>query len=298
MQQNLLPSTRQLIAFETCAQTLSITASATALHLTQSAVSHQIKDLESYLGTQLFIRQKQRLSLTAEGKQYALDIQNILKQLRQATQKLTSKQYASELHLALLPTLGTRWLMPLIPEFCKQHPEINIHFSSTLLPFDFSVGEVDASLHYGTNQWSDAHMVKLFDEEVIPVCSPAFLQQHPIPHAESIAQLPRLTLNTRQGAWADWFQLAHVDNQHIQPSNNFSFDHFTTMAQAACSGLGIALLPKFLFREELDKGDLVLAIDKPMTSQGAYYFAYPKHKSQYRPVMAFLDWIISCDING
>lgn len=289
MPQHLTPSIRQLIAFETCSRTLSITSSAQALHLTQSAVSHQIKDLESLLGLPLFIRQKQRLLLTPEGKQYANDISNVLAQLRRATLNLTSCHYGAELHLSLLPTLGTRWLMPLIPDFSKQHPEITLHFSTCLEPFDFSRSNADVAFHYGEAKWDNANMVPLFSETLVPVCSKDFLKNNPVSNVNDLSQLPRLTINNRLHDWKRWCN-HYCSND--QSSRIFYFEHFTTMVQATCSGLGIALVPEFLFKKELDDGELVKAINAPLQSEGSYYFVYPEHKAHYRPVEAFKDWLL------
>ncbi len=284
-----IPSTRQLIAFEMCAKTLSITASANALHLTQSAVSHQIKDLESLLNTPLFIRQKQRLFLTPEGEQYAKDIEHILTLLRQATLNLTSHQYNSELHFSLLPTLGSRWLIPRISEFSQQHPEVTLHFSTNIEPFDFSRSTIDAALHYGNTHWPDAHLVKLFDETLIPVCSKKFLAQNPIKHISDISALPRLALTTRPHDWEDCVRHYNIK---ANARHMFYFDHFTTLAEATYSHLGVALIPVFLFQKEIDAGDLIPLTDTPMISRGSYYFAYPKHRSDYYPVKALKQWLL------
>ncbi len=293
---DVIPSTRALVAFEACAQRLSITESAIALNLSQSAISHQIKELETRLGVVLFYRQKQRLILTPEGEVYAQDVKAILSQLRMASARVMSNRYGSELHLALLPTFGTRWLMPLIPRFCELHPEITLQFSTTLGPFDFQTVDVDIALHFGSVQWSGAVVYPLFQEEVVPMCHPDFLaslsNQSDVFNA--IQKAPLLSLQTRPSQWLEWFAEQGLDYPSQAP---MQFEQFSTMARAACAGLGVALLPSFLFKAEIQRRELVALSDVGFKSEGSYCLVYPENKKNWPAIIAFKQWLLEASLN-
>jgi DNA-binding transcriptional LysR family regulator len=289
VQRRLLPSTGALAAFEAVARLGSFTAAARELALTQGAVSRQIKQLEAQLGQSLLRRDSRNVAATAAGEAYAEAVRAALAQLREAAVQLMSDRHAGTLNLAILPTFGTRWLMPLVPDFVARHPDITINFATRIGRFDFARERLDAAIHVGQPDWPDAESTLLMNEEVAPVASPDFIAGRAIRSAADLGRQPLLHMASRPGAWAQWF--AH-QGLSAPAGPGMQFEQFSTAAQACLAGLGVALLPLFLIKGELQRGQLVLAPGGAMQSRSAYYLVVPNDKRQHPPVVSFRAWLL------
>ena len=144
-----VPPTPLLVAFEAVARLLSFTAAAAELHLTQSAVSRQVRALEEFVGTELFIRERQGVKLSGVGQTYAQEVREALTRLGSATLACKTNPQGGVLHLAILPTFGTRWLAPRLPDFFQKHPGNTLNLSPRLAEFDFQLDRQDAAIHFG-----------------------------------------------------------------------------------------------------------------------------------------------------
>jgi LysR family glycine cleavage system transcriptional activator len=284
-----LPSLSLLTAFEAAARTGSITAAARELDLTQSAVSRQIKALESQLGVELFLRERQTIRLTVVGDSYAREIREALRRISSASLNLRANPHGGTLNLAILPTFGARWLAPRLGQFLAANPGITINLVTRLSPFDFRLHSIDAAIHFGDAVWPGAELTLLMHEETVPACSPGFKREHAIAEPADLLDVSLLHLTTRPDAWERWFAETGVVFQSV---HGMLFDQFATASQAAIGGLGVALLPTFLIQEELKRGELVPAVDRPMQSAQRYYLAYPRERAAYPPLVAFRDWIV------
>ncbi|OGB40193.1 MAG: LysR family transcriptional regulator [Burkholderiales bacterium RIFCSPLOWO2_12_67_14] len=282
-----LPSMGMLKAFEAAARLGSFTAAAGELHLTQSAVSRQIRGLEDQLGAELFIRERQTVRLTLAGEAYAQEIRAALQRLSAAALAFRANPHGGTLNLAILPTFGTRWLAPRLPQFLAHHPGVTINLTTRLVPFDFQAEPMDPAIHFGTPHWPGATLDVLMNETVVPVCSPGLLAQHPIRSAADLLRAPLLHLVSRPDAWERWFAAMGV---HAAEVHGMLVDQFAMAAQAAIAGLGCALLPRFLIDGELARGELVMPVEGPVDS-GSYYLAWPAHRESHPPLQAFRDWI-------
>jgi LysR family glycine cleavage system transcriptional activator len=287
-----LPPIADLLAFEAAARHTSISRAAQELHLTQSAVSRQIRQLEEQLGMALFHRVRQRIVLTDAGRVYAADVRAALQQLSASTQKAMAFSHAEGLlNLAVLPTLGTRWLIPRLSRFMAQHPQITVNFSARTEPFEFAGTPFDAAIHFGAPTWPGAVCEFLMREEVVPVASPAYRDQHQIRTAQDLARVVLLQQSTRPTQWAEWFE--HVGAPTTMALRGPRSEHFAMIAQAAVSSLGAALLPRFLIEQELAAGTLVELLPDTVTSPDAYYLVYPEARAQTPLVKAFRDWLVA-----
>ena len=284
-----LPSLSLLTAFEAAARTGSITAAARELDLTQSAVSRQIKALESQLGVELFLRERQTIRLTVAGDSYAREIREALRRISSASLNLRANPHGGTLNLAILPTFGARWLAPRLGQFLASNPGITINLVTRLSPFDFRLDSIDAAVHFGDAVWPGAELTLLMREETIPACSPDFKQARGIEAPSDLLRVPLLHLTTRPDAWERWFTETGVAFESV---HGMLFDQFATASQAAIGGLGVALLPTFLIQEELKRGELVPAVDRPMQSAQRYYLAFPRERAAYPPLVAFREWIV------
>lgn len=313
-----LPPMQMLRAFEACARLSNFTAAAHELNLTQSAISRQVRGLEEMLGADLFVREKQTARVTVAGEAYAAEVRQALQRLASATLSFRANPQGGALRLAILPTFGTRWLAPRLPKFLDAHPGITINLVTRLSQFDFRLEPIDAAIHYGVPDWPGAEMDFLMAESVVPACSAAFKERHGISRANDLLDVPLLHLVSRPEAWETWF-----DEHNVQHGGSaragMLIDQFSVAKQAAVSGLGVALLPTFLFQGELERGDLVSAVD-PEELQAArakaealrsarnaksdkdddrensgqnkaYYLAWPSTRAGYPPLEHFRTWL-------
>lgn len=284
-----LPSMSLLQSFEAAARHQSFTMAAAEMSLTQSAVSRQIRALEEGLGADLFIREKQTVRLTLAGEAYAREVRESLRRISNASLSFRANPRGGTLNLAILPTFGTRWLAPRLPDFLRSAPGVTVNLTTRLAPFDFNGDPLDAAIHFGLADWPGAELDFLMSEAVVPACSRSLKETNGFARPADLLQAPLLHLVSRADAWERWFQLQGVTPQ---PLRGMLFDQFATAAQAAMSGLGIALLPEFLIEDELRRGDLVRAIERPMESRERYYLAWPAARAAYPPLKAFRDWIV------
>jgi DNA-binding transcriptional LysR family regulator len=278
-----------MAAFDAAARTGSFTAAARDLNLTQGAISRQVSALENQLDVVLFKRIRNNVQLTNAGEIYAREIHAALQAIRTASLNAMTDPKVGTLNLAILPTFGTRWLMPRFPLFLKENPDITVNFVSRLSPFDFQNEDLHAAIHYGSPDWPGTNSSFLMSEKAVPVCAPGIINQSSLENPEGLEQLPLLHLATRPDAWKNWFQSNGLEPPKGQ---GMLFEQISIIAQAAVGGLGVALLPKFLIQSELDRGELVVIVDKPLQSDAGYHLITPVDKSDYPPILAFRSWIL------
>ncbi len=288
-QRRLLPSTSMLLAFEAAARTGSFTEAAAELSLTQGAISRQVRALEDQLGVDLFDRVRKSVQLTDAGKRYADEIEKALQTIRLASLNAMTDRRGGTLNLAILPTFGTRWLIPRFPAFLEEHPDITVNFATKLSPFDFKREDLHAAIHYGQTDWPDTESTFLMREETVPVCAPRLLEEHSLGRPEDLYEMPLLLLATRPLAWEGWFRAAGLEPP---AAGGMVFEEISTIAQATVAGLGISLLPRFLIESELDNGELAVVLEQPLESSFGYYLVTPKDKTGYAPVVAFRKWLL------
>jgi len=288
----VLPSLAALEYFSVAVQYMSFTRAAASLNVTQSAVSRQIRELEDFLGQPLFRRIKQRLVLTSAGEAYADSVRELLQQAEAATlQVMAYNGRGGVLTLALLPTFGSRWLVPRLGDFIARYPDIQLNLMTTVNAFDFKGTAIDGAIHFGVGVWPDAVCHRLMGEVVVPVCAPGLLGAlGALERPEDVHGYPLLQLTSRPQAWTDW--MLAVGLPPIEGSHGARFEEFHMVIQAVIAGLGLAVLPRFLIQEELASGRLIVAIDRPVPSQQAYYLVHPHGKGDLYKVSVFRDWLI------
>lgn len=288
----VLPSLTALEYFDAAARHISFTQAARELNITQSAVSRQIHRLEEYLGKPLFHRHKQRLVLTEAGKSYAKSVRELIHRAEAATlQVMAYGSGGGTLAVALLPTFGSRWLVPRLGDFTARYPDIQLNLVTQVRPFEFEGSDIDVAIHFGTDIWSGAVCHRLMGETIVPVAAPWLLEARSgIPEPADIGRYPLLQHATRPNAWVEWLNEAGV--QGLDGRLGPRFEQIQMVIQAAVAGLGLALLPRFLIREELSSDRLVVAIDRPVRSEHAYYLVVPESKEDLSSVIAFKSWLL------
>jgi DNA-binding transcriptional LysR family regulator len=294
-----LPSTQALMCFEAAARHQSFTRAAQELALTQGAVSRQVAGLEELAGVALFRRTQHGMTLTAAGADYARQVGQRLDALERDTLDLRSRGAEGDrLTIASVPTFAARWLIPRLPALQRLHPQLRVHIEARTRPFLFSDTQADAALFAGTpeqlRQWAGTRSVLLLPEEVVPVCKPSLLKNGRPFTPKALAAMPLLQQSTRPEAWRQWFAAQGVDAEHAMAGPRYEL--FSMQAAAAACGLGVALVPTLLVRQELDEGTLAIACERPLPGPRGYYLVQPAEGE--RPALAaFREWL-QAEANG
>ena len=279
-----------LMAFDAAARHASITRAADELALTESAVSRQISQLEDQLGVQLFHRIKKRLSLTRAGAAYARDVAGALERLEKDTFDVMSNEgEGGTLEIAVLPTVGSQWLIPRMTDFYERYPGLTVSMSSRSGRFLFSETTLDGALCFGAATWPGARCDFLFEEELVVVAGGRLLQQLAPGSAEAVLEHRLLHLATRPAAWPSWAAAAGIGGVNLLKGPRFELQ--SMVIGAACAGQGLALLPRFLIDSPLQRGELRIVSDVSVRSEGSYYFAYPEEKAGEPQLELFRQWL-------
>ncbi|AIR88729.1 transcriptional regulator GcvA [Pseudomonas cremoricolorata] len=290
MSKRLAPTMTALQCFEAAARHLSFTRAAEELHLTQSAVSKQVAQLEEMLHHHLFLRIRRRLQLTPAGSLYLAEVNKILIQIDMSSRYvLTYGQQTEVLKVATQPSFGVRWLIPHLKGFGREHPNIHLDIRNEMEPFMLLQGSADVVFFFGRGTWPGATCVELFREQVVPVCAPELLDGGRLESAEALADWVLLQSTSRPEAWHEWFL-----EQGLQSANSYQgprFDTFYMALSAAQSGCGVALVPRYLAERELREGSLVIPWEHAMASNGAHYLAFAEHAAEVPKVRALVAWI-------
>jgi DNA-binding transcriptional LysR family regulator len=243
----------------------------------------------------LFRRARHGVALTPSGADYARQIAPRLQALERDTLDAMSRQGTSgAIHLAAVPTFATRWLLPRLPGLAAQHPALIVHIETRTRPFLFADTEFDAALYSGTPEqvanWAGTRAVALLHEEVLPVCVPALLGGKTQLTPASLARLPLLQQSTRPYAWRQWFDAMGVEASAALSGPRYEL--YSMTAAAASHGLGVALVPRLLIEAELARGDLVVACNRPLKSERAYYLVTPERGEERPALAAFQAWLL------
>ena len=292
MRRRLLPSLTALRTFEAVARCMSFTEAAGELNVTQSAASRQVRILEDYVGGPLFMRTRGRLELTEEGRVYAAELKDALDRMEFATlQAMAFERGGGVLRVGVLPTFGTRWLIPRLSRFAKAHPKITLNLTAGDGTVDFSAQGIDLAIRFGDGQWPDAVSYRLgLREDMVVVCSPELLERGITPDdPASLRDHVLLQHTTRPLAWAQWLRDAGLAD--LDPDGP-SFEHFFMLIQAAVAGLGVALLPRFLIDDELRTGALMVPFARNTIYDGGYYLICPTARRDLSKIRAFRDWLL------
>ncbi len=290
MMRRRLPTVAALNAFDAAARHSSITRAAEELCLTEGAVSRQISLLEEQLGVRLFNRIKKRISLTRAGVMYSSRVRQLIDRMERDTLAVMAYEGAGAvLNVAALPTVGSNWLVPRLGDFYRRYPAMTIHVNARNSRFFFNETALDCALYFGEPDWPGAHTDYLFDEILVPVGSPSFLNGQPFLEPDELVKHRLLHLESRPQAWGQWCHDAGLDE-----SNTMRGAHYDIQAMiinAACAGQGVALLPQFLIAEPVKAGQLAILNPLFVRSQGAYYLAYPFEQADQESLTAFREWL-------
>jgi len=285
----LHPPVHLLLAFATTARFGSISRAAEALHLTQSAVSKQVQELERWTGVALFERIRKRLSLTPAGQRYEAAVRPLLAQMEAATLELiTSGDGGGALHISSLPTFGAKWLIPRLPNFQREHPHITLHFVPYVQGYDFQRADLDCSILYGDGHWPGATGDYLAGREMVLIAPPAPKSRPLLRKPQDVARFTRLQHISVPQAWTHWCDAHGVSG--FNPFSGPQLDQFHSLIRAVSAGMGLALVPECLVRDDVAAG-VVSAPLKGYQDNFGYWLCYPEGRANSGPLASFRAWL-------
>jgi LysR family glycine cleavage system transcriptional activator len=286
-----LPSPIALRAFEAAARHLSFTRAAVDLNVTQAAISHQIKLLESDLGFPLFTRLTRRLLLTNEGQTLYAAVYEAFDQIEDTIEKLTSGIGDQVLNVSLTPYFSSKWLTLRLSRFWALHPNIDLRLHHTSDPGQFDQSEIDLAITWGLDDSPDLDSKHLMVSRVIPVCSPDLITpDRPLNTFDDLYNHTLLHEND-YSLWTLWLERAGVKNVRLK--RGLTMDDSNVLIQAAIDGQGVAMGSNFLCADDIDAGKLTMPFPIELSIPYSYYIVYKPGALNRPKINAFYRWLLS-----
>jgi LysR family glycine cleavage system transcriptional activator len=286
-----LPPIRALQAFEAAARRGSVALAAEELHVTPSAISHQLKALEEYLGVHLFHRLNRRIALTDIGRSYLQLLATVFDRIEGATEHVIHGGVSDVLTVHCPPSFAPAWLLPRLPDFRARHPDIDLRLHATPEPPEFFRSDTDVEIRYGTGDWPGLTVVTLMGDHVMPLATPAVrktLPAHPSP--DDILDLPLIHSERAMVGWNDWTRAFGL---RPAATRGLRFDRAYLSLQAATLGLGVALETHVFAERYLRSGALVALLgENGQISAGGHFLVYPATYAVMPKVLRFRDWLL------
>jgi LysR family glycine cleavage system transcriptional activator len=289
-----LPPTNSLVVFEAAARHMNFTRAADELAVTQSAVSRQIQLLEDHLGTPLFQRQARGLRLTREGERLHRAVSMGLEHIANVAADIRRQRGPGELTVAASVAFASYWLMARIAKFRAAHPDIELRLLAASTVYDLAAAGIDLAVRYGTGNWPGLEAVRLFDDDIWPVCAPKYLNgRPPIRKPADLLGEVLLNLSKYDRNWVTWESFLSAFGVTGEPkTRGLTYDSYLVLIQSALRGEGIALCGRRLAEDFIAQGDLVRPIEQELKSDRAFYLIRPKEYPMSHAALLFHDWLL------
>lgn len=285
----MLPPLPSLVAFEAIARRRSFALAASELHLTPSAVSHQVARLEDFLGVKLFERSSRGVKLSPAGEAYLLRVGGALGALSAATDDVR-QGVRNSLYVHASPSFASLWLMPRIGQFAQAYPGVSLFLSASHVHSDFELGQVDLDIRYGLPAWPQLVVKPIFREPIMPLASAAFIERHQIRTPADLLQVPLIQSTVGVVQWADWFALYYPAKKPERFA--LRFDRALMALDAAVQGLGVALESTVIGGGHIEAGRLQPVFDPAWAIPvQAHFVVYPERHGYRSEVAQFLEWL-------
>lgn len=288
-----IPSLSALTTFEAAARLSSFTAAAQELNVTQAAVSRQIKLLEDELRVPLFTRSHRRIDLTPSGSVLALAVGQSFERIADAIEVIRQPAVTGALTIATTIAISHFWLLPRLPSFRDNHPEIKLRVWSADAPVDLRDGNIDLALRFGRAPFPDGEVIASVKDAAFPVCSPTFaarLDPHLTP--ASLADLPLIDCDTPDATWLTWRKWFALAGLRGPPeAGTLRFNHYSDAVYAAIGGQGVTLGWRLLLERALNDGRLVQIGDKIVLPDVCYHAVVPRNRLRTPALEGFVAWI-------
>ncbi len=283
----LLPPLLSARAFEAAARHLSFHLAADELHVTPSAISHQVKSLETFLDVKLFQRTHQGVALTREGDGYLAELRQAFGIIATATADLRQGKLSGSLVVGATSAFISRWILPRLKRFASAYPDIDLNFNALVAPADFAKQQLDVVICMGPKDWTGLRADRITRSPMFPVCSPEL--------AETLKQpadlRDRTLLHYDNGEeWGRWLHAARVEG--VDLASGPRFNDCNLMLQAAVESHGVGLTFTALADRELRTGQLVKPLAQMFLPEAWYYIVSPEASADRPKVAAFRNWIL------
>jgi DNA-binding transcriptional LysR family regulator len=284
-----LPPVTNLQAFEAVARRRSFALAAAELHLTASAVSHQVARLESHLGVRLFERSAHGVRISVAGEHYLSRVGGALSAIAAATEDLR-QGVSNSLYVHSGPSFASLWLMSRLHGFAQAYPDIALNLSAAHTHSDFELGQADIDIRYGVPNWPNLVVEPLFEESLVPLANPAFIREHRLKRPEHLLGVNLIQSNVSIVQWPDWF--AKFTNLRAPERFPVRFDRAQMALDAATQGLGVALESTTIAGRHIAERKLkpIFGLEKAIKIK-AHFAVYPARHAKRPPVEAFLTWL-------
>jgi LysR family glycine cleavage system transcriptional activator len=290
-----LPAIDSLYVFAVAARHLNFTAAATELHRTQSAVSHRIRTLEAQIGVHLFHRGPRGLELTAAGETLAHQVNRAVADLSCTIAGLSRRSEVRKLRITTLPSVASRWLLPRLPRFCEQHPNVHVQVIAEARVLDLRAEAIHLAIRFGHGHYRGHRASQLMGDRVLPVCSPRLnAGRARIATVDALFELPLLHDSAADGDgslsdWQSW--LDHLGRTDLPHHSGQRFSDAGLAIEAALLGLGVALARLSLVADHLASGALVCPLPLSCATAFAYYLVARPESVALPEVLLFSEWL-------
>ncbi len=284
------PPLHLLRAFLTTTRFGSVSRASESLHLSQSAVSKQIAELEAFTGVMLFERVRKRLVPTPAGLRYEAAVRPLLAQLEAATLDLvTSGDGGGALRLSTLPTFGAKWLIPRLPAFQSAHPQVALQFVPYMQGYDFHRPDLDCSILFGSGIWPGAVAEYITGRDVVLIAPPASEKTPQLGEASDIRGRTLLHHVSVPDAWSHWCDAHGVKGLNTMAGPQL--DQFHSLIRAVMAGMGLALVPHCLVRDDIAAGLVSSPLDDGYVDESGYYLCFPESRRTLQSLASFRQWL-------
>ncbi|KAK0344780.1 MAG: LysR substrate-binding domain-containing protein [Pseudomonadota bacterium] len=284
-----LPPLSAIRVFEAAARLENFTAAAQELGMTQAAVSYQVKLLEERLGISLFQRTGRKVALTEKGREIAPILTRAFDQMRQGFAALT-QDHSAVLSISCTNSFAHLWLAPRIGAFQMRHPNLAVRIMADDAVVDLARDGIDLAVRGGKGEWPGLEAKLLTHNRLVPMCSPAWRDRYgPVADAQALHALPRLSPDDMW--WHEWFAAMGVEADPADGPPGIALDSQVMEGRAAIAGQGVAILNHFLWKAEVETGQLVEAVPSYVREIASYWLVYPPHARNTPKIKAFRDWI-------
>jgi len=283
-----LPPLETFRFFEAAARHLNFTQAAKEMHVTHGAVSQRIKRLEEHLGTRLFQRSGRGMQLTDEGRRLLERVRAAISEIAEGVEAIRPGNTDRTLTISTVPCFAAYWLLPRLADFNEHHPDIQVNIRAALSLTDFTRDSVDMAVRFGGGTWPGLISIKLYDEDLVPVCRPGFRGGR-LPRAPGdLLKVP--LLHDERQPWSMWFKAVGLDYRDAGQGPRYSDQ--TLLLQAAIGGLGIALARASLVQAELESGRLVRLFSQSVRTRYSYFIVYPQGSGNTEKIQVFQKWLL------
>lgn len=286
-----IPPLAAVRVFEAAARHENFTAAAHELGMTQAAVSHQIRAIETHLGQQLFRRERQRVVLTDAARRAAANLGKGLDMIEAAFAEMRADDEGT-LTISTTPTFANAWLAWRIGRFQMCYPDIAVRLLMQEGLADFAGDGIDVAVRSGYGPWPDLATHRLMEQDFTPMCSPAFLAaQGGQILVEDLLRLP--LISPHDPSWACWLQQAGLTRADEASLQGVRMDSQANEGHAAMAGQGVAMLTPFFWHQDMAEKRLVQLFPQVSSLGMAYWIAYPDHRRRSRKIRRFCEWLLA-----